>query len=176
MEKKCFKCKRLLPLSEFYKHPAMGDGHLNKCKDCSRQDAKERAARLMMDEGWVASEKERGRKKYHRLGYREKHKVTFEQKKVIMNTYKARFPEKCAAKSKCSHIHPPEGAHKHHWSYNPEHYKDVLFLSIKDHYTAHRYIIYDQERMMYRNTNGVLLDTKEKHESYVLACIANEIE
>ena len=39
-EKKCFKCGRTLPLSEFYTHSQMGDGHLNKCRDCTRADAK----------------------------------------------------------------------------------------------------------------------------------------
>ena len=38
--KKCFKCKIVLPLREFYKHPAMVDGHLNKCKSCTRKDVK----------------------------------------------------------------------------------------------------------------------------------------
>lgn len=38
MEKTCMKCGKLLPIDEFYKHPQMGDGHLNKCKECCRSD------------------------------------------------------------------------------------------------------------------------------------------
>lgn len=38
--KECFKCHRALPLSEFYKHPMMGDGHLGKCKRCTRLDVR----------------------------------------------------------------------------------------------------------------------------------------
>lgn len=37
--KTCFKCERFLPLTEFYKHPRMKDGRLNKCKECSKKDA-----------------------------------------------------------------------------------------------------------------------------------------
>lgn len=41
MEKKCFKCGEVMSLSEFYKHRMMKDGHLNKCKSCSKKDAAE---------------------------------------------------------------------------------------------------------------------------------------
>jgi len=37
--KQCFKCMKTKPLTAYYKHRQMGDGHLGKCKECTKLDA-----------------------------------------------------------------------------------------------------------------------------------------
>ena len=168
--KVCFKCEIDKPLSEYYAHKKMGDGHLNKCKDCTKLDVKKRSDELILDPKWVESEKKRGRDKYHRLGYKSKIDSAAQER------YRARYPEKKKARNASSSMKASEkGNHLHHWSYNEEHYKDVIELNPKDHAKAHRFIVYDQERMMYRRfDSNILLDTKEAHESFIFECITNK--
>jgi hypothetical protein len=44
-KKKCIRCRLALPHWEFYRHPDMPDGTVNKCKDCQKIEAKERYRR-----------------------------------------------------------------------------------------------------------------------------------
>ena len=39
--KVCFKCGESQLLTEFYKHAGMADGHLGKCKGCTKKDTKD---------------------------------------------------------------------------------------------------------------------------------------
>lgn len=42
MKKRCFKCRKVKDLDDFYKHKKMADGHLGKCKACTKKDVKRR--------------------------------------------------------------------------------------------------------------------------------------
>lgn len=163
--KQCIKCGKEKEINEFYIHPKMGDGHLNKCKECVKQYVRSRDALLRSTPEGAAKEKKRGRDKYYRL-YRFS-KTNPELKRKIMANYKEKYPEKQMAKNASSDIKAPDGFEKHHWSYCNEHFKDVLFLTVSEHNKLHRYMIYDQERMMYRTVDGILLNTKERHLRYL---------
>jgi len=162
--KKCFKCGVTKSLDDFYAHPQMADGHLNKCVKCTKKDVLNDYKIKSKNPDWIEKERARGREKAKRL----KFKINPDTRKEANERWKIKYPEKIQAHYSCSNLKPPViGMEKHHWSYNEDHYQDVIWLSKSDHMKAHRFIVYDQERMMYRKLDLELLDNKKDHELYI---------
>jgi hypothetical protein len=162
--KVCIRCGKLKPLSEYYKHKKMGDGHLNKCKSCCKEQAKKRHDDLSQNPEWVLSERKRSREKYHRLGYKENQK---EVEKL--------YPWKSTQEYKSlrrnfqikNNIKLSEDIELHHWSYKKEHMEDVFLIKRSNHKKLHAKIKVDVEKRCYvRKDNGEVLDTKEKHKAF----------
>lgn len=169
--KKCFKCKKNKKLSEFYKHKKMADGYLGKCKRCTKVDVKLGYAINAGNPEWKEKERTRGRDKYRRLYVGISKHNSGSNKRWIKKYPEKRKATTSSASIKC--LIP--GTEKHHWSYNEEHFKDIIWLKKSDHMKAHRFLIYDQERKMYRRyDNNILLDTKTRHKRFIEFCIRSK--
>lgn len=164
--KKCKWCGIIKPLDDFYKCPTMKDGHFNKCKECYAKDSKLAYDRNRQNPEWREKEKMRHSEKYRRLNYREK-PYNKEKSRDAVYRNNERYPEKYKARCATRMVIPPMGMVKHHWSYRKEHYRDLIFISADEHIYAHRYLVYDPERLQYRTISGILLDTKEAHNEYI---------
>lgn len=143
--KNCFKCLETKPLSEFYKHSEMADGHLNKCKECTKIDVKDRYERDY--EKVQAYEKKRSKQPHRKLAV----KIYQTKNREICNAAKGRYiernPKKRAVhaivgnalrariiiKQPCVVCGEKHNVHAHHCDYNkpldvmwlcPQHHKD----------------------------------------------------
>jgi len=142
--KTCFKCHKHKPLSEFYAHPMMSQGTLNKCKECTKADARRQHHKNMADPQWVAAERERQRIKER--GRRAAGRVLPDQ--VAKNRWSKRNPHKIRAqrlaraavlsgkipKLPCEICGNPS-AQAHHDDYSRP--IDVRWLCVKHHAEHH---------------------------------------
>lgn len=135
--KPCKDCKQVLPLSEYYAHPMMADGHLNKCKECVK--ARVRKHRLANLESIQDYDRERGRTDKRRAavaerqpGYRRMNPEKYKARSAVANALRAgrifRNPcEKCGAE---------ERVEAHHEDYSKP--LDVRWLCSRCHGAEHR--------------------------------------
>lgn len=170
--KQCKICKVDKELSEFYNHPKTKDGYSQTCKECTKIQSNLKYNKLKDDPNFIEKERKRHRNKYKKYNYKNNNLSS--NKALINREYRKKFPEKYKAHFLINKDLKEEGFDLHHWSYNEEHYSDCIKLTKKDHMKGHRFMIYDQERMMYRKLDGVLLDMKEVHEEYIRLMILTQ--
>ena len=147
-EKVCFKCGRLLPLSEFYKHPETADKHLNKCKDCTRKDTREnRSKNIVYYKQYDRKRDIKPERKKEREEYKKSERGR-EATKECNKTYYYKYPDRVRAKylvrkalrngdikKQCCEICGCEDVQAHHSDYTKP--LDVIWLCQKHHAWIH---------------------------------------
>ena len=140
-KKKCFKCGVAKDLSMFYEHKRMSDGHLGKCKECTKADATKH--RLDNIDKIRQYDRDRG-KLPHRKESTVKHSKRFSKMHPLSNSAHNRVaralksgvlkrPDKC---SSCEKVGKVVG---HHHDYKEP--LNVVWLCQPCHKQLHRDLI-----------------------------------
>jgi hypothetical protein len=132
----CRRCGQKKPLTEFYAHPFMADGHLNYCKDCKRveatlrRDANLGEARLRQRRRYQLS-KSNGQKREWQRRKRQKNPLKYKAYNAVARAVASGklVPKPCAV---CGDL--PTEAHHHDYSKPLE----VNWLCQKHHLELHR--------------------------------------
>jgi hypothetical protein len=138
--KTCFKCKTEKPLSDFYKHPQMADGHLNKCRECAKKDSDDNFKRKLQDPHWQIKERERQRKKQANrrdLGIVKSYKrepLPWASRKEKYGEYSKAIRDGRIKQESCA-VCGKEKTQGHHEDYSKP--LDVIWLCVRHHQDRH---------------------------------------
>jgi len=138
MTKTCFKCGATRPTSEFYRHPRMADGHLGKCKICTRLDVAANRAGKSKDQKWLARERARcvAKQGAYRLRYKEMYPERVSARTALSNAItrgKIKKPLRCDV---CGFKGAARQIQGHHGDYSKP--LDVMWLCARCHADQHR--------------------------------------
>lgn len=131
--KRCFKCGDQKPLSEFYNHPRMADGHLGKCKTCTKLDSVIRRATNL--ERIKAYDNSRARLPHRKEG-RKKWRATADKDKMSARVAAIRAYRKGIIKRTPCVECGGKASDMHHPDYSRP--LNVVWLCVKCHHAKHR--------------------------------------
>jgi len=139
MEKTCFKCNEIKPLDFFYKHSAMKDGYLNKCKECNKKDSSRN--RYKNIDAVRAYDRERGKSPERRkLALEQNRRWRSEDKRrqVAHNAVSRAIKKGLLVKESCKRCNE-EKSEAHHEDYDKP--LDVVWLCSKCHKQRHKELL-----------------------------------
>lgn len=141
MDKKCFRCEKIKSIELFYRHPEMPDGHLGKCKLCTKKDVNERyynpESRLKIKEYEIKRFKDPNRKEKIRL-YQQKRRLTHKGKNRARSAIYNAIGDGRLVRLPCEVCGNPK-SQGHHTDYRK--LLDVKWLCFKHHREAHGQLI-----------------------------------
>jgi hypothetical protein len=94
MEKTCIACGQTKPAEQFYRHPAMSGGRLNKCRDCCCRAAKaNRDSRLehyrKYDQERLSTEGRKEQLRQRQKAYRARNKEKHEARMAVFRAIRS---------------------------------------------------------------------------------------
>lgn len=132
LSKECIKCGQSKQLVEFYKHKQMADGHLNKCKFCTKLENWDRRHNSENREKILAYDRARGNRQDYSYvkEYRAKNPEIYAAHRAVKNAKKRGdlIPQPC---KECG----ADNAHAHHHDYTKP--LDVEWLCAACHRLEH---------------------------------------
>lgn len=136
MTKQCFKCGEVKPISGFYRHPKMADGHLNKCKDCTKKDV--RSHRIDSAESVRAYDRERAKRPEavaRRKSYAERYQQDHRERRAAHYKVNNAVRDGKLAKRPCAFCGAADNLEAHHHDYSRP--LDVTWLCTPCHRRFH---------------------------------------
>jgi len=127
----CFKCGIEWPIHFFYKHFGMADGHLNKCKKCTKTDVRQNRVENIdfikeYDKLRELRPKRKEDKRIATLKYREKHPEKYKARTAVGNALR----DKRLFKHPCC-VCGEKKVQAHHEDYTKP--LQVIWVCIKHH-------------------------------------------
>ena len=111
LSKECFKCKQVKPLCDFYKHSRMKDGHLNKCKDCTKCDVR---THRFENDSVREYDRIRGKTRYSKertSSYRKRNPEKYKAHCIVKNAIRVGKLVKPSICEDCGAVCKPHGHH-----------------------------------------------------------------
>ena len=134
--KTCIHCKSVKTVDEFYKHPKMHDGRLNKCKSCCTEYAKQRRNNFPEIAKLIDRRKSQ-------TEHRKRWAVEYQRKTRSVNKQKYYARTKVSNAIRCGKLLKSpcvkcgsNESQAHHPNYSQP--LDVVWLCIKHHFEEHK--------------------------------------